>query len=118
MSQKRYANNAARRKATSGVGAANRLGSRTPVECEISAAGGTTVTLDTDVNVVLRGFPLCVTDDGKTCTGAVSAGPSEISLTFDGSVAASTSLSFPFEDPAIRDMAGGYVGQAPITFPG
>ena len=117
MSKKRYANTAARRKTISGVGAANERGRRTPIIAEITGDSSTSVTIQLDQNVSLKGFP-AVTDASTpsiTCNGAIQTAPNEIVLTFNATP--TVALAWPFEDPAIRNNVGGYVQPGTLTFP-
>jgi len=117
MSKKRYANTAARRKAISGVGAANERGRRTPIVPEFSAPTGNNVTVTLDQAVSLKGFP-AITDASTpsiTVNAAVQTAPNEIVLTFNA--APTGAILVPFEDPAIRNNVGGYVQPGTYLFP-
>lgn len=115
MAQKRYANTAARRKTISGVGAAAERGRRTPIIPTISDVSTTLATVTFDQAVTLKGFPRVfdTSTPSITVNAAVQTAPNEVVLTFNA--APSAAMSFPFEDPAIRNNVGGYV--QPGTYP-
>ena len=116
MAKKRYANTAARRKTVAGVGAANRLGSRTPLVPTVTDNATTSVTITFNEQVVIHDVPAYTGGaDSITCTAAEQTSPGEVVLTFNHTA---TGLTVPFEDPAIRNMAGGYVQPGTYTFPG
>lgn len=115
--QKRYPNRAARRKAMAGIGAANRLGTRTPIIPTLSKASGADVTITFDGPVSLKGLPAYEDNAGTphVVTAAELTAPNVLELTLNGN--ASTTLTIPFEDPAVRNNAGGYVQPGTYTFP-
>lgn len=115
--QKRYPNRAARRKAMAGIGAANRLGSRTPLVPSVGAPTSTSVTVTFTEPVSLTGFPAVFDTSTPTITvnAATRPTPTTVVLTFNA--APTGAVTWPFEDPAIRNMAGGYVQPGTYTFP-
>lgn len=117
MSKKRYANTVARRKAAAGVGDANRIGSRTPIVPSLSAPGGSAVTVTFTEPVVLKGYPAVFDTSTPTITvnAATRPTPTTVVLTFNA--APTAAVTWPFEDPAIRNMVGGYVQPGGYTFP-
>lgn len=117
MSKRRYKNSAARRKTIAGVGAANQRGRRTPIIPEVTGDSSTSVTVGFDQAVILTGFPAAFDTSTPTITvnAAVQTAPNEVVLTFNA--APSAAISFPFEDPAIRNNVGGYVQPGTYAFP-
>lgn len=116
MSQKRYANTAARRKTISGVGAANERGRRTPIIPTTFEDGSATVLVTFDQAVTLKGFPR-VTDLSSpsiTVNAATQPAPNQVELVFNA--APTVAVAWPFEDPSIRNNVGGYVQSGTYTF--
>jgi hypothetical protein len=116
MSQKRYANTAARRKATSGVGAANQRGRRTPIAITAAIDGSATVTVTFDQAVILDGTPGWTDTSTPTITvnSATQSAPNEIVTIWNA--APTVAISIPFEDPAVRNNVGGYIRDSGFTF--
>lgn len=112
--QKRYANTAARRKTTAGVGAANRLGSRTPLVPTVTHSTNS-ITLTFADQVSLKGTPN-YSNGSVTVNAAVRTFPNTVVLQLSANGITSVPLSIPFEDPAIRNQAGGYVQPGAYTF--
>jgi hypothetical protein len=52
-----------------------------------------------------------------TAISAVLTGPATVAVTFSASVTSATTLTIPFEDPAIRNASGGFAnaGTFPVT---
>lgn len=117
MSKKRYANTAARRKPAAGVGDANRIGSRTPIIPSVGAPASTSVTITFTEPVILKGFPAVFDTSTPTITvnNATRPTPTTVVLTFNA--APTGAITWPFEDPAIRNQVGGYVQPGGYTFP-
>src|SRR5260221_1059780 len=104
---KRYRNTAARRRMNSGVGAASQLTRRTPITITSSTPGDTTV-VQFDQAVILAGIPQWLNNSAHLPLTAVLSAPNELTLTYPGADT-TTSFTVPFEDPAIRNGAGGYL---------
>lgn len=117
MSQKRYPNTAARRKTIAGVGAANRIGSRTPITITDVADGSATTTVTFDQAIILKGTPAWTDASTPTITvnSATQTGPNEITLVWNA--APTVAITIPFEDPSVRNSVGGYVRNSGFTFP-
>lgn len=116
MSQKRYANSAARRKAIAGVGAANRTGSRTPIAITDFADGSATTAVTFDQAVVLSGTPAWrdLSSNSITVNSATQTAPNVVELIWNA--APTVAIAIPFEDPAVRNSVGGYVRNSTFTF--
>ena len=113
---KRYNKNPQRRKVP-GVGAENKLASRTPIRIsEFDAGVGSP-----QVDVVFDGpcfytgiLPGWTATGGLTVISAVQQAPDTIRFTWSANIVATNIVTIPFEDPSIRNSAGGYVRD--ITF--
>lgn len=114
-SQKRYPNTAARSKTIAGVGAANRIGTRTPLVPTFGAHVTSAITITFNQPVVLKGLPN-YSNGTITLTAATRPTPTTVVLTFNNTLAATVPLTIPFEDPSIRNMSGGYVQSGAYTF--
>ena len=113
--QKRYANTAARRKTISGLGAANRVGTRVPLVPTLGAHSTNSITLTFPDPVVLAGIPN-YSNGSITVNAAVRGTPNTVTLTGSGNWISSIPLTIPFEDTAIRNSQGGYVQPGTYTF--
>lgn len=113
--QKRYPNNANRRKATSAVGAANRLGTRSQLVPTLGAHTTSSITLTFTEPVSLKGIPN-YSNGTITVNAATRPTPTTVSLVFNNTLASTIPLTIPFEDPAIRNQSGGYVQPGAYTF--
>lgn len=111
--RKRYPNRVARRK-VSGVGAEARLPRRTPITITDLVPGDSTV-VTFDQAVLLSGIPQWPNNAGHVPEAAELTAPDELTLTYP-TADTTTTVTVPFEDPAVRNGAGGYV--SPGTFPG
>lgn len=98
-----------------GVGAANRLGSRTPLVPTLGAHSTNSITLTFAEPVVLKGIPN-YSNGSITINAATRPTPNTVQLVGSGNFISSIPLTIPFEDPAIRNMAGGYVQPGADTF--
>ena len=109
--RRRYPNTVSRRK-ISGVGAEAQLPRRTPITITNTSPGDTTV-ITFDQAVSLVGIPQWLNNSGHVPTAAELSAPDELTLTYP-TPDTTTSIVVPFEDPAVRNGAGGYV--SPGTF--
>ena len=115
MGQKRYPNTAARRKTVSGVGAANRLGSRTPLLPAFNTPVGTATTVTFDTPYIWNGeLPLWTSDDNPVAS-VTPLTPTTAKVVFLGTPSGDVVVGF--EDPSFRNMAGGYVPNCTYAFP-
>lgn len=114
---KRYKNAALRRKANIGPGGDNRIGTRTPIIPEFGMPSTTHVTVTFNTPVILAGIPAIFDTSSPTITvtSAASVSPTEVALTFNANP--TVGVTWPFEDPAVRNMIGGYVQSGDYTFP-
>lgn len=104
--QRRYNLTPARRKIT-GPGASAQQARRTPIKILSFShtLGVGTVTFDQPV--VLDGLPGWTDSASHTVTAAVMASATVMTITFSGTI--TTPVTVPFEDPALRNNAAGYV---------
>lgn len=107
--RKRYPNRVSRRKIP-GVGAEAQRPRRTPIEAIAVQAVSTSVTRITfDQPVSLKGVPQYRMQPGNVLGTAVAINDLNTEVSITHSVLTLTSVSIPFEDPACRNAAGGYV---------
>jgi hypothetical protein len=114
---RRYKNRALRRTANIGPGGDNRITMRTPVVPTIGKPSTSHCTITLDGPVTVTGLPAY--HDNASPAHTVSAihqtAPNVVVLDFTGNC--STTLTIPFEDPCLRNQAGGYVQPGTYTFP-
>jgi hypothetical protein len=115
--KRRYNKGPIRRKATTSSGAANRTGQRTPITFTMGSSTTTTNTVTFDQPVSLKGIPGYFDTSSPTIVvnGAVALNATQVALTWNATPSAA--ISVPFEDPAVRNSAGGYVQAGSVTFP-
>jgi hypothetical protein len=116
---RRYNKNPQRRKVP-GTGAENKLASRTPIQLLSAAADVPTnsVELGFDQNVFIadpQAFAQWVGMEGRTITDVTQVNGSTYNITFSTSVAVGVVLGIPFESPAVRNAAGGYIRTESFT---
>ena len=88
----------------------------TPIKVTGVAKSGTLLTITFDQPVSLQGVPKYTTSVvGATATSAVMTGMNTVAITFSATVATATSVTIPYEEPAIRNASGGFVSTS--TFP-
>lgn len=105
--RKRYPNSVARRK-VSGVGAEARLARRTPITPNMTAGTTSTATVEFGQPIILSGIPQYLSSNSTLPVSVSLLTTTSITLVYPlGS--AIVSVSIPFEDPAVRNNAGGYV---------
>lgn len=111
-SGRRYPNTSNRQKVPR-VGTAAQRGRRTPITITgiTITGGGTTVDVQFDQKVIVSGIPLYASDSETLPTGWSLTGGTLLQLTY---AAATTNITVPFEEPHVRNGAGGYV--LPGTF--
>jgi len=116
MSQKRYKNAASRRKTIAGVGAANRVGTRTPIAIDTFDDGSASTMVTFDQQVILDGTPRWtdLSTPSITINSASQVAANQVMLIWNA--APTVAISIPFEDPAIRNSVGGYVRDSTFTF--
>lgn len=107
--RKRYNKTPARRKIP-GVGAETHRTVRTPINIVSCEGTAEVVTVVFDQPVVLSGLPGWTDNGGETVIAAEMTDATTCEMTF--SATAVTPLTIPFEDPGIRNSAGGYVRPA------
>lgn len=110
--QRRYNLTPSRRKIT-GIGSEAQRTRRTPITLKhVIAAGGTSVTVQTNEECFLTGYfdkPGWIINDTIVVSSAVQTGSKAFTLTMSGAVVATDVLVVPFEDAMLRNQAGGYV---------
>lgn len=110
-SKRRYPNAVARRK-ISGVGAESNRPRRTPITV-VSVVPGDTSVITFDQVITCKGVAGYTNNDGHLALTSEITAPNELTVTFPGADT-TTTITIPFEDPCVRNGAGGYV--VPGTF--
>lgn len=110
--QRRHYNKSASRRKVQAVGGQFNRPRRTPIE--ITSATSNMITPN-NVSVVfnqvvyytgtLPGWTVLL----KTVTAVIRISPTTFTLSFSGAIVATDLINIPFEDPAFRNAAGGYV---------
>ncbi len=112
-SGKRYPNTSNRNRRP-GLGTSNQRGRRTPISI-VTVTPGDTTSVVFDQAVILKGIPAYPNNVGHLPTAAVLTDAMTLSLTYP-TPDTTTTITVPFEEPAVRNGAGGYL--LPGTFPG
>ena len=95
---------------------ANRPQPTTPITVTAAAAAGSALTVTFNQPVALKGVPQYTVDvAGADPVSAVLSAPNICVITYDVAIAAATTLTIPYEEPAIRNASGGFVSTS--TFP-
>jgi hypothetical protein len=90
--------------------------SATPIGIVSANSAGSVITLVLDQPVTLSGVPGYTTDlSGVTAVSAGLTSPAQLAVTFSGAITTATALNIPFNEPAVRNAAGGFV--VPTSFP-
>lgn len=106
---RRYNKNPQRRKIP-GVGAEATRPRRTPIIPTIPPRATSAVVIVTfNVPVIVKGLPGWTGPTAQHVISVVQNSPTQLTLTFSASIITETLITIPFEDPAIRHMAGGFV---------
>lgn len=108
--QKRSYNKTPSRRRVPGVGAQTQLTRRTPIGINSFTHTTDTGTVTFDQPVILTGLPGWTDAASHTVVSAVMTSPTVMTIVFSGTI--TTPVSIPFEDPAVRNSAGGYVRPA------
>ena len=88
----------------------------TPIKVTDASVTGSVLTVTFDGPISLNGVPKYATSVvGATAMSAVMTGLNTIAITFSATVAAATSVTIPYEEPAVRNASGGFVSTS--TFP-
>lgn len=115
--KKRYNKGPIRRKVSSGLGAANQIGTRTPITMSLGKFSTNDTTVTFDQPVVINGLPAWFDTSSSTIvlTGLTPLTAETAKATFNAP--ATGAITVPFEDPAIRNNNGGYVQSGSVTVP-
>jgi len=116
--QRRYNKTPMRRKEVNAPGGASQITRRTPIIPDPGAAAGNTIPVVLTSPCSLNGVPQFLATVAAAPAAPVSAvmtTPLLCTLTYSG--APTSPLVIPFEDPALRNNAGGYVQPGTYTFP-
>jgi len=113
IGRKQLKNRTSRSRAT-----ANRPIPVCPISIVTATKGTTAITLVLSAPVTLKGTPAYTTSvAGVTAISATLTNPTTLVVTFSASIAAATTITIPFEEPAMRSASGGYLtaGTFPVT---
>lgn len=115
--QRRYKNRGPRRSTTYAPGGENRVARRTPITATFDSAATPNATFVFDQPVVVSGVPQWfeTADEANVADSVVVNSPTSITLHFPSAI--TTAITIPFEDPHVRNMAGGYVLSGVQSFP-
>lgn len=105
-SARRYNKTPSRRKVP-GVGAQAIRGTRTPIIPTFGVVAGSTIPVTFDQPVIVKGLPDFQGDTGVSPLSVVVDSATQITLTYN--TAPTDPFTVSFEDPAVRNNAGGYV---------
>lgn len=114
--QKKRNKDAARRKQATGPGSANQLTQRTPVIMGLSTPTVNAQTATFNQPVVVNGTPGFFDTSSPTITVSSVDVLSATTVRINWSAAPTAAITVPFEDPAIRGFAGGYIPYGQVTF--
>lgn len=121
LSKRRKYKNSQMRRGLTGPATAAQIARRTPITVVDAAAdSGNLLTVTFDQAVVLAGVPNYTYNATAgagviTNAAAVVGEPTKVQLTGSVATAGLDDVTVPFEDPAVRNGAAGYV--TPVTFP-
>lgn len=115
---RRYNKNPARRKVP-GVGAENRIGTRTPVvigSANPLTAPNVIVEVQFDEPCFYTGIlPAWTGPAGQTVVSVTVIDALNIRVTFSATLTTADEITIPFEDPSVRNQSGGYVRNASVV---
>jgi 3-hydroxy-3-methylglutaryl CoA synthase len=108
MQQRRRYNKTPSRRKVPGTGAQTKLVSRTPIIASEANRSGNDFVVAFDCAVVSNGIPQWTTGAGAVPITVAENTPTNYTLHYAASIVAED-ITIPFEDPAFRNAAGGYV---------
>lgn len=111
--KRRYKNQTMRRAVRTGPGTSNMKPPATPI-VPVFVHVGSTLTVTFPEPAVYSGILPNYTNNARTVTAVSITSPTTATITFNGTTAA-TATVVPFQDPAFRNMAGGYVQPGSYT---
>jgi len=96
---------------------ANKPQPTAPITVTGASIAGSVLTLTFDQPVALKGVPnyAIVGVVGADAVSAVRTTPTTVAITYDTALLGATSVTIPYEEPAIRNSSGGFVRNS--TFP-
>jgi hypothetical protein len=101
---------------TSAKSSVNRPQPTTPIVITSCTKAAEVLTIVFNQAVTLDGVPAYTTNlAGITAISAALTAPNTIEVTFSATVATATTLTIPYEEPAVRNSSGGFVSTS--TFP-
>jgi len=95
---------------------ANRPQPTSPIAITAATKSGSVLTVTFNQPVGLKGVPqYSVGVAGADPLSAALTSPNVLALTFDAAITSATTVTIPYEEPAVRNSSGGFV--ATSTFP-
>jgi hypothetical protein len=95
---------------------ANRPHPSTPITIVSASAGDTALVLALDQPVSLSGTPaITVNVAGAVPLSAIQQDETHIMIVFDRDIGLATTMSIPWQDPAIRNATGGFIIATAVT---
>jgi hypothetical protein len=88
----------------------------TPIKVTAATKLGSVLTVTFDQPVSLNGVPKYATSVvGATAMSAALTGMNTVAITYSATITTASTLTIPYEEPAIRNASGGFVSTS--TFP-
>lgn len=112
--KRRYKNLTMRRATRTGPGTANQTPPQTPLQVSGAVHSASILTVTFSNPAIYSGILPGWTNNAQTVSGVTETSPTVWVLTFTGATAAGATV-IPFEDPAFRSFAGGYVQSGTVT---
>ena len=114
--QRKHYNKSPMRRKIPGVGAETLRGRRTEILPTLVGIVGNVVTVTFDQAVIVSMPSGVLDDDGNTPLSFTQPAPNQVAWTF--AATPQDTIEFPFEEPSVRNTAGGYVRPGVYTEPG
>lgn len=84
-----------------------------PIHIASASVALTVLTVTFDQPIGLKGVPAYETGVlGAAPVSAVQTGPTTIAVTYSVSIALASTLTIPYQEPAVRNAKGGYVADS------
>lgn len=113
---RKYNKNAPRRREATAPGTSSQLTQRTPVTMSMSTPTVNAQTATFNQPVVVSGTPEFFDTSSPTITVVSVDVLTATTVRINWSAPPTAAITVPFEDPAIRGFAGGYVQSGQVTF--
>jgi hypothetical protein len=88
----------------------NRPARTTPILITGGVTAGSVLTVTFDQVVSLSGVPQYAVDVmGVTPVSATLTSPTQVAITYSATIMSATTVTIPYEEPAVRNASGGFV---------